>query len=142
VSIEHQLQLPPTLNENISRGVVGTLWTQSDWRCYANAQLVEKFLSEDAMTLNVFKGLKRAFTPDNTFSWHAETGTTHTGALYQNGAVYRQVNAAGRVVDFLLIDEETARLKGYPDDGWVLLKEWSKELKVDGEHSEGPAVSR
>jgi hypothetical protein len=136
----------PSLNENISCGVVGELWTNSDWRCYVEGvcektyALIEQFTNGHAQTINIFGNPKVTFAPDHTFSWHANSGTYHQGALYRNGAVYRQVFPDGHSVLMLCIDEETAVNKGYPEEGWVRLKDVTKETE-DAVNDTGSDVS-
>lgn len=119
----------PTLSDNLSAGVVNQLWTGlPNWRAYiegqhpATMELVERFLGEDAQAPNIFKQPARAREPIATFSWKSPNGIWHQGALYLNGAVYRQV-----VNDYcchtLLVDDATATARSYPEDGWVRLHE-------------------
>lgn len=119
----------PTLNENLSAGVIIELWqNRKDWRAYMEGpnpqamELIEKFLREDALSHNLFKQPSPARPPVATFSWQSPNGVWHQGALYLNGAVYRQA-LNDYVCHTLLIDDATAIGASYPSDGWVRLHE-------------------
>lgn len=126
-----------TLSENVSLMVVGELWAKEDWRSYtqgtyqATMDLIEKFLAGDAQTIGIFGKPTPAIEPDHTFSVRTESGIWHQGALYVNGAVYRQVNSHnGGMNHILLIDDAFAKDHGYPE-GWIRLSDLQEIPKDD-----------
>lgn len=126
----------PTLSENVSCGLLCELWKKDDWRAYVEGiypavlELMDQFLARDAHTVDLFNKPKLAHEPCHTFAWQSDSGLWHQGALYINGAVYRQANPYnGDVRHLLLVDEQDAQEKDYPD-GWVLLS----KLEVEEGH--------
>jgi hypothetical protein len=125
----------PSLNDNISCGVVGSLFTEADFRCYCETvvpdtpAMIERFIESHAYTVDIFGKPKLAARPEHTFSWRANTGSHHQGMIYRNGVVYRQANPhTGRKIHFLLVTEETAVKRGYPSEGWVRLTDLQEDM--------------
>jgi hypothetical protein len=126
----------PSLSENISCGLLCELWEKDEWRAYVEGfypdtvELMDQFLDRDAKTVNVFKHPTPAYAPCHTFAWQSNSGLWHQGALYINGAVYRQANPYnGALRHILLIDDQEARELDYPE-GWILLS----KLEVEEGH--------
>jgi hypothetical protein len=122
----------PSLDEHTSAGVLVELW-EKPWRCYSEQEvretptLIERFITVDALGPTIF-GIKPTSTPAGIFHWVSENGVVHQGLLYANGAVYRQADRwSGKVVDLLLINEETAAGR-YPD-GWFRLTDIEADVK-------------
>lgn len=138
----------PSVSENISAGIVAQLWQDMhDWRAFIEGQthrpeevleMIEKFLSHDAESHNIFKQPTLAREPVCTFSWKSPNGIWHQGALYLNGAVYRQV-LNDYCCHTLLVNDATATARNYPDEGWVRLHAL-EVYQPDGESRHGPGA--
>jgi hypothetical protein len=130
-TLEDIVKLEPTKSANSSMALYAEVLRKEDWRCYTSKShpaelesLIRRYLGNHSRIPGIFpKGLP-GIMPIEVLGFK-RNGLIHFGVLYANGAVLCAVRENTEFW-YLFVDEDTAKLWGYPTNSLSLDERFNK----------------
>ena len=134
MNLEGLIHAEPTMSDNASYVAIIGILNTPHWRCYTTKsynrthELVERFMRAHGQAKGLVTDTMLSPIPAEIlyFTDH-ENGIRIKGGIWINGAVTYVTHSEKGPTTSLFIDDETAQMWGYPDEGYVYIPEESKK---------------